>query len=111
MEPHYVSLGREDVHLFDFLVFPEFRGRGINSALVRHILQEFAVEARRRAFIEAAQWNTAQLSSLRRTPFQRFGVARKRGLFSKPSVVWDGDDLPVHVVNDASKDNRRGQAQ
>ncbi|MGO9246045.1 MAG: GNAT family N-acetyltransferase [Verrucomicrobiia bacterium] len=105
MEPHYVSLGREDVHLFDFLVFPDFRGRGINPTLVVHILETIAGEGRGRAFIEAAGWNTAQLSSLRRTPFQEFAVARKRGLFGKPSVVWSSQDAPGRAVNDVTISN------
>jgi GNAT superfamily N-acetyltransferase len=111
MEPHFVSLAREDVHLFDFLVFPDFRGRGINPTLVIHILETMAGEGRGRAFIEAAEWNTAQLSSLRRTPFQEFAVARKRGLFGKPSVVWDSQDPSVRAVKDASKRNSGGHPQ
>jgi GNAT superfamily N-acetyltransferase len=111
MEPHYVSLGREDVHLFDFLVFPDFRGRGINPTLVVHILETIAGEGRRRAFIEAAGWNTAQLSSLRRTPFQEFAVARKRGLFGKPSVVWGSKDTPLRAINDVAMNNKRGRSQ
>ena len=111
MENHYVSLGSEDVHLFDFLVFPDFRGRGINPTLTIHVLETHAGEGRRRAFLEAAEWNTAQLSSLRRTPFQEFGVARKRGLFGKPSVVWGSKDSPLRIVNDAAMNNGRGQFQ
>jgi GNAT superfamily N-acetyltransferase len=93
MEPHYVSLGREDVHLFDFLVFPDFRRRGINPTLVIHILEQLAGEGRKRAFIEAAEWNRAQLSSLRRTPFQKLGWARKGGLLGRERVVWAGQEL------------------
>src|SRR5437870_1855519 len=37
IEPHFFPLGKDDVHLFDFLVFPEFRGQGINPFLVCHI--------------------------------------------------------------------------
>jgi GNAT superfamily N-acetyltransferase len=110
MEPHYVSLGPEDVHLFDFLVFPDFRGRGINPALVVHVLETVAGEGKRRALIEAAEWNTAQLSSLRRTPFQKLGVVRKRGLFGKPSVVWSSQDLPRRAVDDAAMNNGKGRS-
>ena len=34
-----------DAHLFDFFVLPKFRGRGINPALVRHILVQLAGES------------------------------------------------------------------
>jgi hypothetical protein len=74
-------------------------------------LETIAGEGRRRAFIEAAEWNTAQLSSLRRTPFQEFAVARKRGLFGKPSMVWGSKDTPLRAINDVAMNNKRGRSQ
>jgi ribosomal protein S18 acetylase RimI-like enzyme len=88
VEPHFFPLGANDAHLFDYFVFPEFRGRRINPALVNHILASLASERRSRAFIEAAEWNTPQMSSLRRTPFQAFGRAWKGSLFGKTLVIW-----------------------
>jgi len=85
VEPHYFQLGPDDVHLFDFHVFPRFRGRGLNPALVNHILRSLD---RGRAFIEAAEWNRAQLSSLERTPFRRLGLARKITILGRTSVWW-----------------------
>jgi GNAT superfamily N-acetyltransferase len=88
MEPHFMPLGSNDAHLFDYFVYPEFRGRRINPDLVNHVLQQLASERRSRAFIEAAAWNAAQLSSLSRTPFQPFGRAWKGHFFGKTLVVW-----------------------
>ncbi len=87
MEPHYFPLQPGDVHLFDFFVFPEFRGRSLNPALVGQILSAMSREGLKRALIEAAPWNQAQLASLKKTPFQRLGLARKC-FFGKPAVVW-----------------------
>ncbi len=92
VEPHYFRLGPDDVHLFDFHVFPQYRGRGLNPLLVRHILNNLAIEAKGRAFIEAAEWNLPQLSSLRRTPFHSFGSARKFRFFRYTVVLWDMDE-------------------
>jgi GNAT superfamily N-acetyltransferase len=92
MEPHYFPLSAGDVHLFDFFVFPEFRGRRFNPLLVNFILARLALENASRAFIEAAEWNTPQLSSLGRTPFRLLGSARKFGLFGKMVVMWGGKD-------------------
>jgi len=111
MEPHYVSLSSEDVHLFDFLVFPNFRGRGINPALVIHVLETLAVEGKKRALLEAAEWNTAQLSSLRRTPFQELGVVRKRSLFGKPTVIWSSQASRRPTVNDAAMAHGKGPSR
>jgi len=90
IEPHYFPLTQSDVHLFDFHVFPEYRGRGFNPMLVSHILWRLAAEGSRRAFIEAAAWNRAQLSSLTRTPFLRFGRAIKWTFAGHTIVHWAG---------------------
>ena len=89
MEPHFFPLGRNDVHLFDFFAFPEYRGRRINPSLMRHILNNLALEGKARVFIEAAEWNTAQLHSLERMPFQQLGHARKHSLLGRTIVVWN----------------------
>jgi GNAT superfamily N-acetyltransferase len=92
MEPHYFPLGAHDVHLFDFHVFPRYRGRGMNPLLVRHILRRLAADGLGRAFIEAAEWNRAQLSSLGKTPFRRFGRARKWTVLRRTVVCWANGD-------------------
>ena len=43
---------------------------------------------RARAFIEAAEWNQAQLSSLARTPFRRLGWARKVTILGRTVSIW-----------------------
>lgn len=89
IEPHYYRLGPDDVHLFDFFVFPQFRGQGLNPLLVNNILRHLAAEGVGRAFIEAAEWNLAQLSSLKKTPFHRLSRARKLTIFRHTMVWWD----------------------
>jgi ribosomal protein S18 acetylase RimI-like enzyme len=92
IEPHYFRLGPDDVHLFDFQVFPQYRGRGMNPQLVGYILRSLAVECRGRAFIEAAEWNRPQLASLRNTPFRRLGLARKFTVLRRTIVCWDDNE-------------------
>jgi len=91
IESHYFRLGQDDVHLFDFHVFPQYRGRGVNPLLVSYILRSMAAECEGRAFIEAAEWNQAQLASLRRTPFHRLGSARKFTILGRTMVCWNED--------------------
>lgn len=91
IEPHYHPLGANDVHMFDFLVFPEYRGRNVNPSLVDHILNQMTQEGRSRAYIEVREWNKPQLQSLRKTKFQRLGVARKTSLFGRTFVEWMPD--------------------
>ncbi len=89
VEPHYFRLGSDDVHFFDFLVFPRYRGQGMNPLLVNHILRNLGAECRGRAFIEARESNQAQLASVRKTPFRRLGRARKLTIFRRTLVCWD----------------------
>jgi len=89
VEPHYFPLGGDDAHLFDFYVLPQFRGRGINPLLVTCVLRCLAADRAGRAFIEAAEWNQAQLSSLGRTPFRRLGRAKKVTVLGRVIVSWD----------------------
>jgi ribosomal protein S18 acetylase RimI-like enzyme len=88
--PHYHPLGANDVHMFDFLVFPEYRGRRINPSLVDHILSQSAEEGRTRAYIEVREWNHPQLISLGKTRFRLLGVARKVSVFGRIIVEWTG---------------------
>jgi ribosomal protein S18 acetylase RimI-like enzyme len=92
VEPHYFRLGPDDVHFFDFHVFPQYRGRGLNPFLVSYILRRLAAECKGRAFIEAAEWNQAQLVSLQRTPFHRLGSAVKFTIFRRAFVCWARDE-------------------
>ena len=64
----------------------------MNPQLVGYILRSLAVERRGRAFIEAAEWNQAQLASLRRTPFRLLGSARKLTLFRHTMVFWGANE-------------------
>lgn len=95
IRPHYFRLAPDDVHFFDFHVYPEYRGRGINPLLVSHILHFLSRTGAGRAFIEAAEWNHAQLLSLSKTPFRPLGWAR---MISVPggSLVWWGSDSDAH---------------
>jgi len=99
VEPHYFALGKDDVHFFDFHVFPQFRGRGINPLLVTHILRRLAAGGNNRAFIEAAEWNRAQLISLGKTPFCRLGRAAKWSFLRRTIVCWAN---PETVQNDGA---------
>jgi ribosomal protein S18 acetylase RimI-like enzyme len=98
IEPHYFPLTQDDVHLFDFHVFREFRGQGINPLLVTHILGSLAGECTGRAFIEAAEWNKAQLFSLRKTPFRQIGWAKKSTIFHRMILrLAPGETIGDHL--------------
>jgi len=103
VEPHFFRLGPDDVHLFDFHVFPQYRGRGVNPSLVNSILRSIAIESQGRAFIEAAEWNQAQLASLRKTPFRPLGSARKFTLLWHTLVHWRADEPVRHTQGTSEK--------
>jgi len=96
VEPHFFRLGPDDVHLFDFHVFAQYRGRGMNPSLVSYILRSLAAESHGRAFIEAAEWNQAQLVSLPKTPFRPLGWARKFTILRSTIVYWHQNQATEH---------------
>jgi ribosomal protein S18 acetylase RimI-like enzyme len=104
VEPHFFRLGHDDVHLFDFYVFPQYRGQGLNPLLVSYILRELASECGGRAFIEAAEWNHAQLASLRKTSFHRLGRASKFTIFRRTIVCWYEGESMAQVQEGELKD-------
>jgi len=107
IEPHYFPLAPCDAHLFDFHVFAQYRGRGINPLLVGHILRSLASDGCSRAFIEAAEWNGSQLASLSKTAFRRLGWARKLTIFRQPIILWDGADGPKRAHNSSERGKLR----
>lgn len=106
MEPYYFPLAPDDVHLFDFHVFSDFRGHGINPCLVGFILDRLRAGHSSRAFIEAAEWNAAQLSSLRKTPFRRLGLVRSFTCFGHTFVSWRKDGVVQQMEKIGESANR-----
>jgi len=88
VSPHYFTLGANEVHFFDFHVFPEFRGRGINIALIEKILTALSTQPISRAHIECAAWNHAQIRSLSKTPFHRQAEVIRITFLGRSAIIW-----------------------
>lgn len=88
VSPHYFTLGANEVHFFDFHVFPEFRGRGINIALIEKILTTLSTQPLSRAHIECAAWNHAQIRSLSKTPFRRQAEVIRITFLGRSAIIW-----------------------
>ena len=86
--PYYFPMGADDVQLFDFYVFPKFRGRAIHWLLTCHILNTLASEGRARAFADTGEWNKAQLASFKITPFRLLGFVRTYKIFGQIFASW-----------------------
>jgi hypothetical protein len=106
VEPYYFPLGKDDVHLFDFHVFSQYRGRRINPLLVTHVLRNLAANCGGRAFIEAAEWNEAQLSSLQKTPFRHLGLVRSFTLFGRTFLSWDEQQTTEQLRKSTERSGR-----
>lgn len=85
---YYFPMGQKDVQLFDFYVFPKFRGRALHWLLTAHILQTLAAEGAARAFADTGEWNQAQISSFKMTLFRRLGLVRSFTIFGHTLVSW-----------------------
>jgi len=88
IEPHFFPIQHDEVHVFDFFMFPKFRGRGLNGAFVMDILMRLSGEGIRRAHLETAAWNKSAIRHLRKTSFTPFATAIKLCVFGHPIVLW-----------------------
>jgi len=100
---YYFLLGEEDVQLFDFYVFPKFRGRAMHWLLTAHILQTLASEGRARAFADTGEWNQAQISSFKMTPFRRLGLVRSFTILGHTFVSWVENEPVVPMREGAER--------
>jgi ribosomal protein S18 acetylase RimI-like enzyme len=92
---YYFPIAQDDVQLFDFHVFPQFRGRAILWFLVSHILHSLRDEGAARVFGDVAEWNQASLSFYRTTSFRPIGLARKFTVLGRTFVWWAGNETEV----------------
>jgi hypothetical protein len=98
---YYFPMGPKDVQLFDFYVFPKFRGRALHWLLTGYILQTLAAEGAGRAYADTGEWNEAQIASFKMTPFRRLGMARSFQVFGHNFVSW--------VERGASEEPQKGK--
>ena len=90
---YYFPLTEDDVQLFDFYVFPKFRGRAILWFLISDVLQNLRAEGVTRVFGDAAEWNQPSLSFYRMTPFRPLGFVRTYKIFGRTFNCWAGSAL------------------
>jgi len=86
--PYYFPMAPNDVQLFDFFVFPKFRGRALHWLLTSHVLRTLAAEGATRAFADTHEWNQAQLSSFKMTRFRELGRVRTFEILGSKFVTW-----------------------
>jgi Acetyltransferase (GNAT) family len=106
---YYFPMGTKDVQLFDFYVFPKFRGRALHWLLTACILQTLASEGAARAFADTGEWNQAQLASFKMTPFRRLGMVRSFTIFGHTFVSW-GEKKTIEQVELANGLKERDRA-
>jgi len=70
-----------------------------------HILQTLAAEGRARAFGDTAEWNKAQLSSFKMTPFRRLGLARCFTVLGHTLVFWCAKEPSEQIRPDRERRN------
>ena len=88
VNPYFGLLRPDEVNFFDNMIFEKFRGRGINPLLVNFVLYENKKHNCVRAFIETLTTNTAEIRSLAKTNFRRYGLA-------KSHLFWNNGHLDV----------------
>lgn len=109
IEPYYFPLACNDVQLFDFYVFPRFRGRAILWLLIVHILYELRAEGAARVFGDVAEWNAASLSFYKLIPFRPLGLTRSFTFFGYRFTRWI-EGGTVEWVQEARVDRHQAPA-
>ncbi len=110
--PYYFPMASDDVQLFDFYVFPKFRGRAILWFLISSMLHALKAEGGVRAFGDAAEWNQASLSFYKMIPFRRLGVVRSFNIFGSRFTSWAEGKNPEQVQQlKESRDNAPAMAR
>jgi hypothetical protein len=99
-------MGGDDVQLFDFFVFPKFRGRAIHWLLTSHILNTLASEGRARAFADTGEWNKAQLASFKMTPFRSLGFVRTYKIFGHIFTSWSAKKPEIQQLTREKSDKK-----
>jgi Acetyltransferase (GNAT) family len=97
---YYFPMGPKDVQLFDFYVFPRFRGRALHWLLTAYILQALAAEGAGRAFADTGEWNEAQIASFKMTPFRTLGMVRSFRVFGYNFVSWHETEASEELQKD-----------
>ncbi len=85
---YYFPMGIDDIQIFDFFVFPKYRGRAVLLVLIKYMLSVLRTEGAARAYGDVAEWNHASLSFYKMTPFKRLGVAQGFTLFGRTFTRW-----------------------
>jgi ribosomal protein S18 acetylase RimI-like enzyme len=93
---YYFPLAQDDVQLFDFYVFPNFRGRAILWFLISLILNSLHAEGVTRVFGDVAEWNQPSLSFYKMTPFRRLGSVRTYRIFGYKLTHWGAANCVKH---------------
>jgi hypothetical protein len=103
---YYFPLGPDDVQLFDFYVFPRFRGRALHWLLTSYILHTLAAEGMSRAFADTGEWNQAQRASFTMTPFRPLGFVRTYKILGQVFNCWVASEPADSTQRDTSRRNK-----
>ncbi len=89
--PLHMTLAPGDILLDGAHTPPEFRGRGLLSAVERAILDDAAAEGRRHAYTHVAVDNVPSIRGVLRTGFRPIGLVHRRWRLGVPLVRYDAD--------------------
>jgi len=95
MRPYFFPLLPNDVHFFDAFVFPPYRGKRLNLILVNHMLRSLREESAGQGyvFLDIAEWNRPQLTSLGKNAYPSLGRASIWTIFGRTIVYWENNGL------------------
>lgn len=87
----FFPTSNRDIHFFDQLIFPIFRGKNLNAIATNIILYESKCDGFKNAYLCIGVWNKSNIKSISKTYFLPIGRARRFFWGKKVIIVWDKD--------------------
>ncbi|MGO9138303.1 MAG: N-acetyltransferase family protein [Syntrophales bacterium] len=85
---YFLPLTPHDAVLFDYVIFDEFRGRGLYPLLINYMFSQLKIAGVKRAFGHSYAWNESSIHGLSKTFFRKFSLARQFHIFGRDITIW-----------------------
>lgn len=81
-------MGKNDVEIFDVVIFSKYRGKRIYSKSIEYLLKNFKEEFIEKMYTKIKTWNLSAIKAAESTRWEKVGIARQFNLFGKKIVIW-----------------------
>jgi len=88
VSPYHLPITPNDVVLFDFFTFEEYRGHGFYALLLENIKGKMKLEGVSRVYGHSYEWNRSSIHGLEKGNMHKFIVTRKFHFWGRNITIW-----------------------